>query len=430
MPDLRGRIVIPLDEAQRYVREGLAPIPPVEQSLEEALGCVSALAVVASQAVPGFPNAAMDGFAIRSADTATGRARLRVVGVVAAGHVSSTRVEHGSAIRIMTGAPLPDGADSVCKIEEARLETGDATVVIDRVVQEGEHVRRTGDDVAVGQVVVARWAELGPSHLGVLAAQGCTKVLVHPRPRVGVLSTGDELQDDGDELVEGKIRDVNRPILLASLRRSGFTPVDLGVVGDTPSLISERIRHGLGACDAVISSGGVSVGDLDHVKAVFAELCPERTRGMQIAIKPGKPFAFGRAAPSGTPLFGLPGNPVSALVGFELLVRPALRVLAGHKRLDRTVVDAVLDEALLRRRDGKLHAVHVVGRFDEDGRVHVTNAGRQGSHLVWAMTGANGLALVSDGDGLAVGLTVPVMFLDGAILDGEPPSMPFESAST
>lgn len=417
--------MIPLEEAQRFVREGLVPIGPVEQLLDDALGCVSAQAVLAGEAVPGFPNAAMDGFAIRSADTGSGRARLRVVDAVAAGHVSSARVEHGSAIRIMTGAPLPDGADAVCKIEEARLEAGDATVVIDRVVQAGEHVRRPGDDVTVGQVVVARWAELGPSHLGVLAAQGCMKVLVYPRPRVGVLSTGDELVDDGEELVAGKIRDVNRPILLASLRRSGFTPVDLGVVGDVPSLISERIRHGLATCDAVISSGGVSVGDLDHVKVVFAELCPERTRWMQVAIKPGKPFAFGRAAPSGRPLFGLPGNPVSALVGFELLVRPALRLLAGHKRLERTVVDAVLDETLLRRRDGKLHAVHVVGRFNEDGRVHVTSAGRQGSHLVWATTGANGLALVPDGEGLAVGQTVPVM-----ILDAELPSAAFESAPT
>jgi molybdenum cofactor synthesis domain-containing protein len=227
-----------------------------------------------------------------------------------------------------------------------------------------------------------------------------------------VLSTGSELVDFSDPLVGGKIRDTNRPMLLATLRRSGFTPVDLGSVKDDASAIAGKLQQGVQECDAVISTGGVSVGDADFVKTVLLELCGEAARSMQVAIKPGKPFAFGVAGPRKTPVFGLAGNPVSNLVGFELLVRPALRLLAGHQTLERPTLNAVLDCPLPRRRDGKLHLIYVTARFHEDGRLHVRSAVRQGSHLLSGVANGNAIVMVADGDGLEVGEVVPTVILD------------------
>jgi molybdopterin molybdotransferase len=245
----------------------------------------------------------------------------------------------------------------------------------------------------------------------VLAGQGITSLLVHPRPRVGVLSTGNELAGPLDRLPAGKIRDVNRPMLLALLRESGFEPVDLGIAVDDAPSITERFEQGVQRCDVVISTGGVSVGDVDYVKAVIAHLGGARARSMQVAIKPGKSFTFGTCGPRATPLFGLAGNPVSTLVGFELFVRPALRLLAGYGQTQRPEITMVLDCPITRTRDGKLHLVHVSARFHDDGRVHVGRTMRQGSHLLSAVTGANAIAVVRDGDGLGVGQTVPGMFL-------------------
>jgi molybdopterin molybdotransferase len=200
-------------------------------------------------------------------------------------------------------------------------------------------------------------------------------------------------------------------MLLALLRESGFEPVDLGIAVDDAPSITERFEQGVQRCDVVISTGGVSVGDVDYVKAVIAHLGGARARSMQVAIKPGKSFTFGTCGPRATPLFGLAGNPVSTLVGFELFVRPALRLLAGYGQTQRPEITMVLDCPITRTRDGKLHLVHVSARFHDDGRVHVGRTMRQGSHLLSAVTGANAIAVVRDGDGLGVGQTVPGMFL-------------------
>jgi molybdenum cofactor synthesis domain-containing protein len=404
--------MIPLEEAQGFVHQSLTALAPVELSLEDTLGCVGAEQLTAREKVPGFTNSAMDGYALRAVDSSIDSVQLRVLESVLAGDVPRQRLEAGDAMRVMTGAPLPEGADCVCKIEEVTCNADASTVTITRTLAVGENVRYPGEDIEIGQVLVTAGVELGPVDLGVLASQGFVSVLVHPRPRVGVLSTGSELTDSTAALAPGKIRDINRPMLLAALRKSGFFATDLGIVRDDESLISAAMQTAIPNFDALISTGGVSVGDVDHVKGVIGELCGERARWMQIAIKPGKPFTFGVAGPRGIPIFGLPGNPVSTLVGFELFVRPALRQLAGHQFLERPVVDAVLDVPMPRRHDGKLHLVHAIALFGSDGRLHVTHVMRQGSHLVSAVAGANAIAMVPDGDGLEGGATVRIMMLE------------------
>jgi molybdopterin molybdotransferase len=409
--DASGHIVIALDQAQLFVRESLVALAPVEVSLDHALGCVAAEVIVAPVPVPGFSSSAMDGYALRATDTTDAPVLLRIVGALRAGDVATSRIDANEAIRIMTGAPLPNGADCVCMIEDVEVEHDGTFVQIPRTIEIDHHVRHLGDDVAVGQVLIEPGDELLAAHLGVLATQGLTSVLAHPRPRVGVLSTGNELARDFGPLEAGKIHDSNRPTLIALLRWSGFTPVDLGTSGDDIVHIADTFRQAVQSCDAVISTGGVSVGDVDYVKTVITDLCGANGRSMQVAIKPGKPFAFG-IAPEQTPIFGLAGNPVSMMVGFEMFVRPALRLLAGHRTPDRPRVLAVLDCPISRRRDGKVHLVHAVARFHDDGRLHVEQNLQQAPHSMSAIVGANALIIVPDGDGLTAGEEVPVLLFD------------------
>ena len=247
--------------------------------------------------------------------------------------------------------------------------------------------------------------------VGVLAEIGATSVDVYRRPRVGVLSTGDELVADGGPLAAGQIRDSNRPALLALVRTSGFDAVDLGLAPDDEAAIVDAIDRGVASCDALLTSGGVSMGDVDLVKVVLGKLAD--MRWMQIAIRPAKPFAFGIVEPSSerrVPVFGLPGNPVSSLVSFELFARPALRQMAGHAQLDRPRVQAVVDAPLTRRSDGKTHFARVRCVY-EAGQYHASSAGGQGSHQLAAMATADGLAVLPDGDGVAAGELVDVMLL-------------------
>lgn len=412
--------MIPLDTAREFVLSTLVPLSPDEVPLSHALGAVAASEVFAKEPVPGFANSSMDGFAVRSSDTSAGTSRLRVIGTVLAGDASHPRIDSGEAIRIMTGAPIPDGADGVCKIEETVVTPDGAIVAIERVVPRGENIRHAGDDVAPGQVLIRAGDVLTPARLGVLAGQGYESLAVHRRPRVGVLSTGDELTGPAGPLAHGQIRDTNRPALLALVQLSGFEAVDLGIVADDERAIRHGVESAVAACDAVVSTGGVSAGDVDYVKSVLGELYGERSRSMQVAIKPGKPFTFATAGSPSKPFFALAGNPVATLVGFELFVRPALRRLAGYRHLQRPTTVALLDCPLPRSRDAKIHVMHVSVAFGSDHRLHVTNAGRQGSHLLSAVTSANALAVVGDGDGLDVGDEVDVMILDPDALSRTP----------
>ncbi len=423
MPAGAVRAVIALDEARRQVLEKCAVLEAVEVLLPTAVGCVAASTVRADAPIPGFANSGMDGYAVQAADTGPGTVDLRVVGSTRAGEAPIS-MGPGQAVRIMTGAPMPVGADAVCMQESTSPGANNATVRILGAVEPGAYVRRTGDDVAVGQVLLEAGTVLGPAHAGVLAGQGYRKALVHRRPVVGVLSTGDELLDPPAPLVPGRIRDGNRPALLAALAQSRFVPVDLGSVPDQETAIGEALEAGAVRCDAVVVSGGVSVGDADLVTAVLAERCAGTSHWMQVAIRPAKPFAFGLLG-GRVPTFGVPGNPVSALVSFELLVRPALRQMAGHTALDRPAARAVADEALTRTADGKVHYFRVRAGFAEDGRLHVRPTGVQQSHVLHALAMANALAVVPDGSGLEAGGSVEVMLLDPEGLAGSGPVGPW-----
>jgi molybdopterin molybdotransferase len=399
-------------EAQGVVLEACGPVTPRPVPIDDALGLVLARPVVASHPVPPFTTSAMDGYALIADDTRDTPVRLTVVGHLLAGTAPTTAVERGQAIRIMTGAPLPPGADSVCMVERTTDEDGGRTVVIDGAVVRGTAVRHAGEDVDSGAIVFDEGEVLTPGHLGVLASLGQYDVVARARARVGVLSTGDELVEDPGPLVPGKIRDANRHALCARLAADGYVAVDLGIVGDDPEAITAAILNGSSRCDALVTSGGVSVGDVDYVKVVLDELSDGSMRWMQVDVRPARPFAFGTLGGSGTPVFGLPGNPVSALVSYELFVRPALRHMGGHQQLGRPRVAAVADEALERRPDGKVHLIRVAATIHGDGRVHVKPSGAQESHVLSGMARANGLAVVPDGHGVEKGGTVEVLLTD------------------
>jgi molybdopterin molybdotransferase len=396
--------VIELDDAQRRVLAECVPFHPTAVPLGDALGCVTSVELRADENVPPFANTAMDGFAVRAADAAAG-ARLKIAATLPAGRAPDRAVGVGEAVRIMTGAPIPEGADAVVMVEDTEVDDG--FVVIGKTARPGDHVRPAGEDLAEGQVAFEPFTVLGPGHLGVLASLGYRRVPVFRRARVGVLSTGDELVDDGSALQPGQIRDSNRPTLIAMVREAGCDAVDLGVVADDEAAITAVLDRGLAECDALVTSGGVSMGDFDYIKVVLDRM--GAMQWWQVAIKPAKPLAFGII--SGKPVFGLPGNPVSSMVSFELFARPALRRMMGHRDPFRRSVDAVADQALRRRPDGKVHFVRVIASTTDDGRWHIRSSGGQASNLLRAMALANALAVVPDGDGVAEGENVKVMLL-------------------
>ncbi|HEC10587.1 MAG TPA: molybdopterin molybdenumtransferase MoeA [Acidimicrobiales bacterium] len=395
--------MIPLSEAREHVLGRVGRLPVVGVPVPEARGYVTAEDIFSPEPIPAFANTAMDGFAVRAADVVDAPVELDIVGTIAAGAEPGLEVGEGQAARIMTGAVIPEGADAVVMVELTEVH-GDRVRVTEAVAR-GNHIRLPGDDIASGEKVFEAGTVLTPGHLGVLSSLGLTEVRVYRRPRVGVLSTGDELVEGPGPLRPGQIRDSNRRTLLALAEESGFEAVDLGLVVDDEVLIERAIRRGVGECDALMTSGGVSMGDFDFVKAVLSRIGD--MRWMQIAIKPAKPFAFGTV--DGIPVFGLPGNPVSSMVSFELLARPALRSMMGHPRPFRVPVRAVAAESLNRHADGKTHFLRVVMEMGADGRVYVRSAGGQGSHMLAAMARADALAVVPDGTGVPSGAEVDIL---------------------
>jgi len=400
--------VIPLGDVQREILGAVAPLAPVTVPVRDALGLVTTRDVIAGEAVPPFANTAMDGYAVRAADT-TGAGpeapvRLTVAGELPAGRAPTQPVGEGEAIRIMTGAPMPDGADAVVMVEYTETD-GDAVRVM-HAARPGDHVRAAGGDLAPGDLVFPAGTVLGPAHLGVLTSSSFQDVEVVPRARVGVLSTGDELVERGP-LHPGQIRDSNRPMLLAQVADAGADAADLGLAPDDESIITRTLEDALASCDAVLTSGGVSVGDFDYVKAALGRL--GRMQSWQVAIKPAKPLAFGVI--DGTPVFGLPGNPVSSLVSFETFARPALLLMMGHAGRFRPEVTATAERAMPRKPDGKLHLDRVRVRAEGDTYV-AARTGDQASNVLSATAAANGLALLPDGDGVPEGGAVRVMRLD------------------
>jgi molybdopterin molybdotransferase len=402
--------MIPLEEARDLVVSSCPVLGPERRPPADALGCVTAEAVVATDDVPPFANSAMDGYALQAADLAGAPSVLEVVGSVMAGDGRKVVVGPGQAVRIMTGAPIPDGADAVCMVEHTEALDDGRRVRIEVPVAPGTAVRPRASDVAAGSEVVAAGTELTPAHLGVLARFGLETVCVHRLPRVAVLSTGDELREGPAPLPEGAIRDANRPMLVALLRASGYPTVDLGIVPDDVATLRGVLEGAAGAFDAVVTSGGVSVGDLDVVRMVLEELCGAAAHWMQVAIRPAKPLSFGMLD-GRVPVFGLPGNPVSSLVSFELFAAPALRRMAGHPDPVRPRIRAVTDAALPRHPDGRVHFLRARAAVDGAGRLHVLPSGQQESHQLKALADANALVVLDDGPGAAAGDEVEVHLL-------------------
>jgi molybdopterin molybdotransferase len=407
---------VSLDEAIAHVLARCEPLVPRLAAVAEARGLVLADDVVAAEPVPAFANTAMDGYAVLAADTAGAPVRLPVVAEIAAGHPAERPLAPGEAMRIFTGAPLPDGADAVVMVERTERLDGGRAVRIGVAATPGEHVREAGEDLRAGDVVFAAGDELTPARLGVLASLGIDDVVAFPRPRVGVISTGDELVTGPAPLRPGQVRDSNRPTLLALAADAGFEPVDLGWVPDDEAAITAAVEAGVATCDAVLSSGGVSMGDIDLVRVVLDRIGD--MRWMQVAIRPAKPLAFGLVGRPGggrVPVFGLPGNPVSSMVSFALFARPGLRRLAGcpDDRLHLPRLRAVAAEPLSRRPDGKTHFVRVVVRTEvaSGGELVVASSGGQGSHQLAAMARADGLVVLPDGPGVEAGDAVEVVLL-------------------
>jgi molybdopterin molybdotransferase len=430
--------LLSVEEARDRVLAALAGPTPVEtHAPENALGHVLAEPVVATIDLPPWDNSAMDGYAIRAADvsaaTEEAPVRLRIVAEVPAGGVAAQPVEPGTAIRIATGAPLPAGADAVVPVElttplgadgtpagpRGRDATGPlpAACAVHGAVGEGNAIRRRGEDLREGSIVLEAGAAMTPAAIAIAAGSGADAVAVHRRPRVGVLATGDEVRAIGEPLGPAGIPDANGPGLRAMALAAGAAVVDLGIARDDLEDVLARLREGIAEADAVIVAGGVSVGPYDVVKRAFETV--GKVDLWRVAVQPGKPFAFGRTR-GGVLLFGLPGNPVSGFVTFELFVRPAIRRLAGHRRLLRDTDAGVLTEPVSKAPARRAFLRVVAERDaadrpvrDAEGRIPVRLAGGQGSHILSALAAADALAVVPEAaDSLPAGAPVELIWLD------------------
>ena len=401
--------MIAIDEAQKLVLDACSALAPVATPCDQMSGRVLAQNVVAPENVPPFANSAVDGYAVRTADTQTVPTELVVVDTVAAGAEPKIAVGAGQAIRIMTGAPMPQGADAVVMVEDTQ-RIGDDRVSIGKATKLHDAIRDAGSDVNKGDTVFVAGTVLNAAGAGVLASVNARVVQAYPRARVALLSTGDELVTDGSPLKIGQIRESNLTMLDAMIVASGCEVINLGIIKDDEALLERVLLDVIERCDAIVTSGGVSMGDFDVVKAVLSRIA--KMQWMQLAIKPAKPFAFGQLQASDgrvVPIFGLPGNPVSSMISYELLARPALRKMMGHTLdLLRPTVKAVLDAPIKRKQDGKVHYVRVFGGFEGDGRLHVRDTGPQGSHQLASTALANGLAYVPDSTGIEAGAEVDV----------------------
>lgn len=413
-----------LEEARERMLTGVEPLGVERVALAEGLGRVLAEPVLALVTLPPWDNSAMDGFAVRAEDVvgASNEApvRLRVVGEVAAGHVPTTTVEPGTAVRILTGGMLPPGADAVVPVEDTDASPGiaerPAGVRICRPAEAGAHIRRAGSDLRMGDRLLEPGAALRPASLAVAAAAGHGDVSVHRLPRVAILGTGDELVPAGEPIGPAQIHDSNSVGLAAQATDAGAEAVSLGIAADRLDEVAARLRVGIAEAEIVIASGGVSVGAHDFVKDAFEQM--GRLELWRIAVQPGKPLAYGVATrPDGgtAHFFGLPGNPVSSFVTFELFVRPLLRRLAGHSDLiGRPTIRARLTDRVGSSPGRRTFARVTLARDADapDGRL-ASLAGGQGSHVLSALAAADGLAIVPEElEELPAGADVDVIRLD------------------
>ncbi|MCL5256516.1 MAG: molybdopterin molybdotransferase MoeA [Chloroflexi bacterium] len=407
--------MISVEEALETVLGHFDPLDAERRPILDALGQVLAEDVISSASIPPFDNSAMDGYAVQSGDVAgAGRDKpieLRVIADLAAGRVAGVSVGPGTAVRIMTGAPLPNGADAVVRFEDTDEASAPSTREGGRIgvmvpVVSGENVRYAGEDVRTGELVIPKGATVRPSEIGVLASLGRKDVLVHRRPKVAVLATGDELVEIDEPVSPGKIRNSNSYSVASLVARYGGVPVMLGIARDRIEELTAKLAEGL-TTDLVITSGGVSVGDYDMVKNVLK--AEGKIDFWQVRMKPGKPLAFGHIR--GVPLLGLPGNPVSAMVSFEQFGRPAILKMLGKTKLAKPTVSATLTEDV-ENYSGRRHYIRAILE-KRDGRYYAWTTGEQGSGILTSMAKANGLVVIPEDQKLVkAGTEVMVQMLD------------------
>ncbi len=384
-----------LDDHLAKVLSSISPIDTIELTILDAQGLTLAEDVRTPRALPGFDNSAVDGYAVRAVDIRDAREEtpvsLPVVGDVIAGARSVSGMGPGLAMRIMTGAPMPAGADAVVRIEDT--DRGVARVGIRVAAQSGTAVRRAGEDMRAGQMALGDGAALGPQQIGLLAAIGRDRVLVHPRPRVVVISTGNELVEVGQAPGFGQVSDANSYLLAAAARDAGAEAYRVGIVADDHAELMDVLESQLLRADIIVTSGGVSMGTYDVVKEALSEL--GTVEFVQVAMQPGKPQGFGYIGPHKTPIFCLPGNPVSSLVSFEMFVRPAIRKLLGKRRVERATVPAVALDRIRGVPGTRVFRRGLLHR-EQDGTYSVATVGGPGSHLIGALAASNCLIVIDE----------------------------------
>jgi len=395
--------MIAIEAALEIIHRQVQPLPPVNVALAEALDYVLAEDIFATEPMPPFAASSVDGYAVIAAD---GPGPRRLVGDQAAGYVGQFKIEPGTAARVTTGAPVPPGATAVVMVEQVEAAAGQVDILA-ADIPAGANIRPVGEDIAAGQLVLPPGKLLGPAELGLLGAVGRAEVPVFRRPVVAVISTGDEIVEPGESLQPGQIRDANRYALLGAVRQAGGIPLDLGIVRDKQGQLQATIERGLAQADALMTSGGVSMGQLDLVKPYLA------SRGQvhfgRVNTRPGKPVTF--ATVEGKPCFALPGFPVSALVSFEVFVRPALLKMAGHAQIYRQREVAVLAQNLRHAAD-RTEFQRVALTRQADGTLLASTTGFQGSGRLLSLSGANGLAILPRGQAdYPAGAVVTVLLL-------------------
>lgn len=415
-PTTLAETSISVSQAQQLLQQAITPIAASETiSISEALGRVLAQDVISTVDVPPHDNSAMDGFAFRYQDLAhDGETKLNVKATVLAGHVWQDVLQENDCVRIMTGALMPNGCDTVIPIEQVQINANNSITIRRQQVRSGDHCRLRGEDIAKGSIALKKGRRLTPADIGLIASLGIATVMVHRALRVAFFSTGDELSSAGTPALDGQRFDSNRFTIAAMLKRLGCMPIDMGIVKDDPASIKTAFEQACLQADAVITSGGISVGDADHTRKTLQQL--GEIALWSIAMRPGRPFAFGHLQHKEHTAywFGLPGNPVAVMVSFYFLARPALLQLAGSEVVPPLAIPAVSLHPI-QKRAGRTEFLRGIVTH-HDGQLKVITTGEQGSGILRSMSEANCIiVLPHEQASVAAGELVNIILFEGLL---------------